>query len=85
MAPFIEEANPDLILLSAGYDAHRDDPIGGCRVTDDGFAVLVARTRDLADRLCDGRLALVLEGGYDPDALGRCVVRTVRELDAATG
>lgn len=84
VAPFIEEARPDLMLLSAGYDAHRDDPIGGCRVTDDGFAALVARTRDLANRLCDGRLAVVLEGGYDPDALGRCVVRTVRELDSAT-
>lgn len=84
VVPFIEEARPDLILLSAGYDAHRDDPIGGCNVTDDGFAALVARTRDLADRHCDGRLAAVLEGGYDPDALGRCVVRTVRELDPAT-
>ena len=84
VAPFIEASRPDLILLSAGYDAHLDDPIGGCRVSDDGFAALVARTRDLADRLCDGRLAVVLEGGYDPDALGRCVVRTVRALDPAT-
>jgi acetoin utilization deacetylase AcuC-like enzyme len=84
IAPFVEACRPDLILLSAGYDAHRDDPIGGCRVTDVGFAALVARTRDLADRLCDGRLVAVLEGGYDPAALGRCVVRTVRELDSAT-
>jgi acetoin utilization deacetylase AcuC-like enzyme len=84
IAPFIEESRPDLILLSAGYDAHRDDPIGGCRVTDAGFGALVARTRDLADRLCDGRLAVVLEGGYDPGALGRCVVATVQTLDAAT-
>jgi acetoin utilization deacetylase AcuC-like enzyme len=84
VAPFIEEARPDLMLLSAGFDAHRDDPIGGCRVTDDGFAALAARTRDLAGHLCDGRLAVVLEGGYDPAALGRCVVRTVRELDPAT-
>jgi acetoin utilization deacetylase AcuC-like enzyme len=84
IAPFIEEGRPDLILLSAGYDAHRDDPIGGCHVTDDGFAALVARTRDLAGRLCDGRLAIVLEGGYDPDALGRCVIRTVCALDSAT-
>jgi acetoin utilization deacetylase AcuC-like enzyme len=84
VAPFIEASRPDLILLSAGYDAHRDDPIGGCRVTDAGFGALVARTRDLADRLCDGRLAVVLEGGYDPAALGRCVVATVQTLDAAT-
>ncbi len=84
VTPFIEASRPDLILLSAGFDAHRDDPIGGCQVTDDGFAALVAHTRDLADRLCGGRLAVVLEGGYDPEALGRCVVRTVRELDPAT-
>ncbi len=84
VAPFIREARPGLILLSAGFDAHRDDPIGGCNVTDDGFAALIARTRDLAGQLSDGRLAVVLEGGYDPDALGRCVVRTVRELDPAT-
>jgi acetoin utilization deacetylase AcuC-like enzyme len=84
VAPFIEESRPDVILLSAGYDAHRDDPIGGCRVTDDGFAALVGRTRDLAARLCDGRLAVVLEGGYDPAALGRCLVRTVQALDPAT-
>jgi acetoin utilization deacetylase AcuC-like enzyme len=84
VAPFVERSRPDLILLSAGYDAHHDDPIGGCRVTDDGFAALVERTRTLADRLCDGRLVAVLEGGYDPAALGRCVARTVQTLDAAT-
>src|SRR5690606_6262411 len=66
MAPFVERARPDIILLSAGYDAHEDDPIGGCRVTDDGFAALSRRTRELADRFADGRIVVVLEGGYDP-------------------
>jgi acetoin utilization deacetylase AcuC-like enzyme len=84
VVPFIETCRPDIILLSAGYDAHRTDPIGGCLVTDDGYAALAQRTRALADRLCEGRLAVVLEGGYDPAALGRAVVRTVRVLDAAT-
>lgn len=84
VAPFVERAGPDLILLSAGYDAHVDDPIGGCNVTDDGFAALVTRTRELADRLAGGKLAVVLEGGYDPAALGRCVTRTIQALDAGT-
>ena len=84
VAPFIDRARPDLILLSAGYDAHADDPIGGCRLTDDGFEALARRTRALADRLTGGRLAVVLEGGYDPAALGRCVIRTIQALDTGT-
>ncbi len=82
VAPLVERSRPDIILLSAGYDAHEEDPIGGCRVTDDGFAALTRRTRELADTLCDGRLAVVLEGGYDPAALARSVIRSIRELDA---
>ncbi|HEV2127862.1 MAG TPA: histone deacetylase [Thermomicrobiales bacterium] len=84
VAPFVERARPDLILLSAGYDAHESDPIGGCMVTDDGFAALTERTVALAERHCDGRLVAVLEGGYDPPALGRCVARTIVTLDIGT-
>ncbi|HYH11982.1 MAG TPA: histone deacetylase [Thermomicrobiales bacterium] len=84
VAPFVERCRPDIILLSAGYDAHIDDPIGGCHVTDDGFAALTSRTRALADRLAGGRLAVVLEGGYDPAALARSVMRSINELDAGT-
>jgi acetoin utilization deacetylase AcuC-like enzyme len=82
IAPFVERARPDVIMLSAGYDAHENDPIGGCLVTDDGYAALTRRTRELADTLCSGRLAVVLEGGYDPAALARSVIRSIRELDA---
>lgn len=84
VAPHVERAMPDLILLSAGYDAHEDDPIGSCLVTDQGFAALTARTRALADRLTGGRLVVVLEGGYDPAALARSVTRTIRALDTGT-
>lgn len=81
VVPFVEEAGPDLILLSAGYDAHRDDPVGGCMIDDDGFAGLTRATTDLADRLTDGKVIAVLEGGYDPTALARSVVRSLRVLD----
>ncbi len=84
VAPFVDRAQPELILLSAGYDAHEHDPIGGCLVTDAGFTALTERTVALADRHCDGRLVTVLEGGYDPGALGRCVALTISTLDTGT-
>lgn len=83
VVPFIKEAEPELILLSAGYDAHRDDPIGSCRVDDDGFAELTRIVTGLADRHTGGKVIAVLEGGYDPDALGRSVVRSLQALDGA--
>lgn len=82
--PFIERAAPDLLLISAGYDAHHDDPIGGCFVTDKGFGELARRVCDLADRLSRGRVVVVLEGGYDLSALARSVINTLRVLDGGT-
>jgi acetoin utilization deacetylase AcuC-like enzyme len=73
---------PDLLLLSAGYDAHADDPLAGCRVTDAGFAAMAASMRACADEL-DVPLGLVLEGGYDLSALSRSVVATLEVLGAA--
>lgn len=81
VVPYMERAEPDLILLSAGYDAHRDDPIGSCLLDDDGFAELTRIVTDLADRRTGGKVVAVLEGGYDPTALGRSVVRSLRVLD----
>lgn len=84
IAPFVDRAQPELILLSAGFDAHEHDPIGGCLVSDAGFTALAERTVALADRHCEGRLVTVLEGGYDPGALGRCVALTISTLDTGT-
>jgi acetoin utilization deacetylase AcuC-like enzyme len=55
---------PDFLLVSCGFDAHRDDPLAGMLVTGDGYAAMAAIARRLADDLCGGRLAFVLEGGY---------------------
>ena len=60
---------PDLVLVSAGFDADARDPLGGLTMTPDGFAALCGIVRDVAQRHADGRLALVLEGGYDLAAL----------------
>lgn len=79
--PAARAFRPELVLVSAGFDAHADDPLGGMRVTDAGFADLARRVTDAADDLCDGRVVAILEGGYDPNALGRSVAAVLRVLD----
>ena len=69
LGPIADRYEPDLVLVSAGFDAHRDDPLGGMLVSDDGYAAMAARVRDIADRHAGGRLVMFLEGGYDLDAL----------------
>jgi acetoin utilization deacetylase AcuC-like enzyme len=68
---------PELILVSAGYDAHRDDPLADCMVTDVGYAAMTALVRDLGAEL-GAPVGCVLEGGYDVDVLARCVAVAVR-------
>ena len=60
---------PELILVSAGFDAHRDDPLAAMQVSRTGFATMSAIVRAVADEVCEGRLACVLEGGYAPSGL----------------
>ncbi len=72
---------PDLILVSAGYDAHREDPLAGCRLEDESFAAMTRHVCGLADEL-DVPLGVVLEGGYEPAALARCVRLTLAALDS---
>ena len=64
---------PLFILISAGFDAHRDDPLAGMQVSEEGFAQLTEMVRDLADDTAEGRLVSVLEGGYDLDSLALSV------------
>ncbi len=83
VTPAIDAFTPELLLVSAGYDAHVDDPLGGMTVTETGFQELTRAAIELADRCCDGRLAMILEGGYNPPALARCVADAIAMLDAA--
>ena len=71
--PRLMEFAPELVLISAGFDAHRDDPLGGLRWVADDFAWLTARICDVADASAGGRVVSTLEGGYDLDALEDCV------------
>lgn len=76
--PILRDFEPDLILVSAGYDAHRDDPLGGMRLDEAGFGELVRQLNGLAKELCQGRILYVLEGGYNLRALGQSVLSTLR-------
>jgi acetoin utilization deacetylase AcuC-like enzyme len=71
--PAVERFAPDLLVVSAGFDAWRDDPLGGMRVTESGFASIGAELRGVAERRSGGRLLALLEGGYDVAALPRLV------------
>lgn len=73
LAESVRNFGPDMILISAGFDGFVDDPLGGFRVTLNGYSELAARWRDLAESVCGGRIAAVLEGGYDEDGLEGCV------------
>jgi acetoin utilization deacetylase AcuC-like enzyme len=88
LVPAAERFAPQLVLVSAGFDAHEADPLGGQEVSDEGFAHLCQVVRDLARRHADGKVVLTLEGGYDVPALGRSVRRCLEVLagdDAAKG
>jgi acetoin utilization deacetylase AcuC-like enzyme len=76
VVPLARAYRPQLILVSAGYDAHHDDPLAGCDVSDAGFAAMSASVAALAGELGVG-LGIVLEGGYDLAALARCTVGTL--------
>jgi acetoin utilization deacetylase AcuC-like enzyme len=75
--PAVEAFRPSAMLISAGYDAHEQDPLGGLRVTTAGFARLVDLLTAAAASLCAGRLAFVTEGGYHLDALRACLEATL--------
>jgi acetoin utilization deacetylase AcuC-like enzyme len=79
LVPVTEQWRPEMIIVSCGFDAHRDDPLGSMRLSGAGFAAMTRIVRALADDLCGGRLLLVLEGGY---ALTGLLDATGSTLDA---
>jgi acetoin utilization deacetylase AcuC-like enzyme len=77
--PLIGSLEPQLVLVSAGFDAHRDDPLAGCRVTEDGFAAMARSVRAACDANAI-RVGCVLEGGYALGPLARSVAATMAQL-----
>jgi acetoin utilization deacetylase AcuC-like enzyme len=78
--PAVRRFKPQLILVSAGYDAHWDDPLGPLSLSINGYAALTQRLVALADELCGGKIVLVLEGGYSLPALAGGVLASLRVL-----
>jgi acetoin utilization deacetylase AcuC-like enzyme len=82
--PLLRSFEPRLVLVSAGFDAHRDDPLGDCLVTEDGFAAMTRSVRRTCDAM-GARLGCVLEGGYALQALASSVAATMEQLMPAEG
>ncbi len=79
--PVLEQFAPELLLVSAGYDAHERDPLASMRVTTEGFGSIVQELSDVATR--HGALAMVTEGGYDLPSLAACLERSVGVLSGS--
>jgi acetoin utilization deacetylase AcuC-like enzyme len=78
--PELEKFKPDVIIISAGFDAHRNDPLGGMNLSSEFYGEMTRMLIDIADRFGRGRIISVLEGGYDPGALMESVTRHLTEL-----
>ena len=78
--PALVAFKPDFIFISAGFDAHRDDPLGQMRLSETDFAWAMAAIMDVAKEVCGKRVVSVLEGGYNLDALADCVTAHVETL-----
>jgi len=78
LIPAAREFRPDIILVSAGQDPHNKDPLGGMRLTADGFAYMAAVVQQIAGECCRGRVAATLEGGYNLEAQAEAVVAELR-------
>lgn len=81
--PRAQQYRPDLVLVSAGFDPHRADPLGGMNVTERGFAAMCSAAKALAQEVCGGKVVLLLEGGYDLDGLSQSVHACVEVLAGA--
>lgn len=79
----IDDYRPNAILLSAGFDAHRRDPLGGMTVTEHAFGEITRRVVECAERWCDGRVLSLLEGGYDLEGLAASTAEHVKALAGA--
>ncbi len=78
--PRLDQFRPQLLFISAGFDAHRADEMGGLRWVEDDYAWITRRLVECAERHCAGRIVSCLEGGYEPTHLARSVAAHVREL-----
>lgn len=80
VVPIAEKYAPDWILVSAGFDPHKRDPLGGMNVTESGFGAMASMLMDLAEKHAGGKIAFLLEGGYDLLALKNSVLAVLQTI-----
>jgi len=80
VVPVLRQFEPDLLMISAGFDAHERDPLGGMRVTTPAFAAMTSELRAVAEECCRGRIVAAVEGGYDLQALGASLDAAIESL-----
>jgi acetoin utilization deacetylase AcuC-like enzyme len=81
--PIVESYGPEMVLVSAGFDAHRDDPLAGMQLDAGAYAWMTTQLARAAEKSAAGKIALFLEGGYDLPALELCLMSSVRALAGA--
>ncbi|MBN1627827.1 MAG: histone deacetylase [Deltaproteobacteria bacterium] len=84
LSPIALEFRPEMILVSAGFDIHEGDPLGGMEVTSEGFAGIMAAIMDIAERCCDGKMVITLEGGYNIKGQSDSVKAVLKEIAGIT-
>jgi acetoin utilization deacetylase AcuC-like enzyme len=80
LKPVMETFKPEFVLVSAGFDGHKDDPLGGLGYTDDGYAKMTEDLLEIADRYASGHIVFLLEGGYGLEGVAGSVVRILTVL-----
>jgi len=83
IVPILLQFEPELVIVSAGFDAHERDPLGGMRLSTAAFAAMTAELRRVADECCRGRIVAVTEGGYDLPALRASIEAALEALSSA--
>lgn len=76
----VNDFKPEFILVSAGFDGHRDDPLSSINLTDDGYKNIAKILNEHANKFCNGKIAYVLEGGYNLDALAKSIKEVITSL-----
>ncbi|MBF7083826.1 histone deacetylase [Desulfallas sp. Bu1-1] len=85
IAPLAAAYRPELVLVCAGFDAHAGDPVGGMNLTDRGYEWLFREVLAIAEKYAGGKIAATLEGGYNPEVLGRNVLAMIRQWSGNAG
>jgi acetoin utilization deacetylase AcuC-like enzyme len=80
LAPIVKEYSPDLMLISTGFDTYYQDPLGGMKMTAEGYGMLSGELINMANQACDGKLVFVLEGGYNLEGLSNGVIYCLQAL-----